>query len=51
MNYIYLKKDISDKVRWVYIESASNDYIVSKAFKLDTFIYKQLPIYFCLLYN
>ena len=40
MNYIYLEKHTSNKVQWVYIEGASNNYIVSKTFKLDTFIYK-----------
>jgi hypothetical protein len=40
MNYIYLKKHTSDKVQRAYIEGASNNYIVSKTFKLDAFIYK-----------
>jgi len=40
MNYVYLKKYISNKVWRAYIEGASNNYIVSKAFKPDAFIYK-----------
>ena len=51
MNYIYLEKHASNKVQQAYIEGASNNHVVSKTFKLDAFIYKQLPIYLCLPYN
>ena len=51
MNYIYLEKYASNKVQRAYIEGASDNYVVSKTFKLDAFIYKQLPIYLYLPYN
>jgi len=40
MNYVYLEKHTSNKVQRACIEGASNNYIVSKTFKPNAFIYK-----------
>ena len=40
INRIYLEKHASNKVQRACIEGASDNYVVSKTFKLDAFIYK-----------